>query len=61
VSLPTGVQLGTISIGSSNTVTFRSNGSCDRGGYVDLRGENSLCRRVNIVRATAAVSEEKVD
>jgi len=61
VVLPEDIDFGMINFGSSNTLTFRPNGSCNRGGYVDICGDAGLQRRVTVVRATASVSEAKVE
>ena len=57
--LPQGVQFGTINIGASNALTFRPNGSADKGGYVDLYTDCPVRRRVEVVRATGNVIEKR--
>lgn len=61
VRFPEGVHLVAISIGASNSVTFRPNGSTDKGGFIDIRNEQSNQRRTRIVRATGSVHQEDVD
>jgi prepilin-type N-terminal cleavage/methylation domain-containing protein len=57
--LPEGIQFGTINIGASNALTFRPNGSADKGGYVDLYTDCPVRRRVEVVRATGNVIEKR--
>jgi prepilin-type N-terminal cleavage/methylation domain-containing protein len=61
VALAEGVVFGTINIGASNMVTFRANGSANSSGYVELRNNSDIARRVTITRSTGSVTESKVD
>ena len=61
VRLPDGVRFGTISIGASNSVTFRPNGSADKGGYIEFHGSTSNRRQVHVIKATGSVSEKRVE
>ncbi len=60
VQLPEGIQFGTINIGASNSVTFRANGSTDKGGYVDVYGGGASQRRVEVIRATGTVTDKRL-
>ena len=54
------LQLGTIAIGASNSVTFRPNGSADKGGYVEIVGASTSRRRVQIVKPTGSITDVRV-
>ncbi len=58
ISLPEDIEFGVVNIGASNSVTFRPNGSTDKGGFVEICNGSSHRRRVDVVKATGAVSEK---
>ncbi|MCK4545844.1 MAG: GspH/FimT family pseudopilin [Candidatus Eisenbacteria sp.] len=61
IALAEGVVFGTVNIGASNVLTFRANGSASSGGYVELRNNSSVARRVSITRSTGTITESRVD